>query len=501
MGSPHRSGADVVTRTPWTGEPLTTVRLSTADDVHAAYAAARAAQPAWAALPPRERARPVRRFARALLDRQGEILDLLQRETGKTRAYAHEEVLDAALVSLYYARRAPALLRPRRRRGALPLLTLATEVRHPVGAVAVITPWNYPLALAVTDIVPALLAGNAVVHKPDTQTALTAAWARDLLIASGLPAAVWQQVHGEPADIGDALLDGADHISLTGSSAAGRAVAARAGQRLVGCSLELGGKNSLVVRADADLELTARAAVRACFASAGQLCLSIERIVVHEAVHDAFLDRFLPLVRELRPGTALGYGPQLGSLTLPRTMETVRRHVDDALDRGARVLAGGLARPDLGPLFHEPTVLAGVTPDMLVHREETFGPVVSVYPVAGDDAAVALANDTAYGLNAAVFSRDARAARAIAIRLRAGTVNINEGYAAAYASHDAPMGGMKASGLGRRHGVAGLLAYTQPQTIAAQRLLRFDPPPWLGQARQARLLTAAVRAMHALRLR
>ncbi|GAA1647346.1 succinic semialdehyde dehydrogenase [Catellatospora bangladeshensis] len=500
MGSPQRRGEDVVTRTPFTGEPLAIVRQSTTADVATAYADARAAQPAWAARPPRERARVVRRFARALLDRQAEILDLVQLETGKARTYAHEEVLDAALVSLYYARRAPRLLRPRHRRGALPLLTRVTEVRHPIGTVAVITPWNYPLALAVSDIVPALLAGNAVVHKPDTQTARTAAWARDLLVACGLPEAVWQQVLGEPAAIGEALLDGADHISLTGSSAAGRTVAARAGQRLVGCSLELGGKNALLVRADADLDRAAQAAVRACFASAGQLCLSIERIIVDDTVHDAFLARFLPLVRALHTGPGLSFGPELGSLTLPRTMDATRRHVTDALARGATLLTGGRPRPELGPLFHEPTVLTGVTPDMDVYREETFGPVVSVYAVSGDDAAVALANDTRYGLNAAVFSRDVRAAERLARRLHAGTVNINEGYAAAYASHDAPMGGMKASGLGRRHGTGGLLAYTEAQTIATQRLLRLDPPPWLGQARHAWLLTAAVRAMHALRL-
>ncbi|MEU8003034.1 succinic semialdehyde dehydrogenase [Catellatospora sp. NPDC049111] len=500
MGTPRRRAADATPLAPLTGEPLPPVRQSTADDVALAYERARAAQSGWAALPARERARPVRRFAALLLRRQDEILDLVQRETGKARLHAHEEVLDAALVSTYYARRAPRLLRPRRRGGALPLLTYAVEVRHPLGVVGVITPWNYPLALAVTDIVPALLAGNAVVHKPDTQTARTAAWARDLMTEAGLPDGVWQQVTGEPADIGDALLDGADHLCLTGSTAAGRAVATGAGRRLIGCSLELGGKNPLLVRADADLDQAAQAAVRACFASAGQLCLSAERIIVHESVHAAFLERFLPLVRGLRLAADLDYGPQMGSLSLPRVLATVRRHIEDATVRGAVVLAGGAARPDLGPLFHEPTVLAGVTPDMAVYREETFGPVVAVFAVPGDDAAVELANDTEYGLNAAVFSRDTGAARALARRLRAGTVNINEGYAAAYASHDAPMGGMKSSGLGRRHGTAGLLAYTAAQTIAHQRL-NLTPPAGPGQARYARALTAAVRAMQLLHLR
>jgi len=216
----------------------------------------------------------------------------------------------------------------------------------------------------------------------------------------------------------------------------------------------------MVVLADADVEKAARGAVRACFNNAGQLCVAIERIYVDRAVHDAFVAAFTDEVGRLRIGAALDYTADLGSLTYQRQLDTVRAHLDDAVAKGATVLAGGQARPDLGHLFHEATVLTDVTPDMTLYRDETFGPVVAIYPVDGDDAAVAAANDTEYGLNASVWSRDTAHARAVAGRIDAGTVNINEGYASAYGSQGAPMGGMKASGLGRRHGDEGLLKLT-----------------------------------------
>jgi succinate-semialdehyde dehydrogenase/glutarate-semialdehyde dehydrogenase len=218
-------------------------------------------------------------------------------------------------------------------------------------------------------------------------------------------------------------------------------------------------------------------------------------------VYDAFARAFVGAVERLRLGSALDYSIDIGSLTYQRQLGAVRAHLTDAVTKGATVLAGGEARPDLGPLFHEPTVLAGVTPDMALYRNETFGPVVAVYPVDGDDAAVAAANDSEYGLNASVWSRSPGRARAIAARIDAGTVNINEGYASAYGSQGAPMGGMKASGLGRRHGDEGLLKLTEPQTVAAQRVLGFDPPPFLGPDRYAALLTAALSAFRRLHIR
>ncbi|WP_007513622.1 succinic semialdehyde dehydrogenase [Pseudofrankia saprophytica] len=494
------TGEPTTVTAPFTGEPLVSLPQSTADDVQAAYAAARVAQAAWAATPVRDRAGVLTRLHDLVLRQRDEALDILQWETGKARAHAVEEVLEVAACAQHFSRRAPRLLAPHRRSGAFPVLTRTVESRRPKGVVCVITPWNYPLALS-DDVLPALVAGNAVVQKPDTQTALSALWLRELAIEAGLPAELWQVVLGGRDTIGDPLIDGADFIAFTGSTTAGRAIAARAGQRLIGCSLELGGKNPMVVLADADVDKAARGAIRACFNNAGQLCVSIERIYVDRSVYDAFVKAFVGEVDRLRLGASLDYATDMGSLTYQRQLDAVRAHLDDAVSKGATLLAGGKPRPDLGPLFHEPTVLADVTPGMALHRDETFGPVVALYPVDGDDAAIAAANDTEYGLNACVWSRDTGHARAVAARIDAGTVNINEGYASTYGSQGAPMGGMKASGLGRRHGDEGLLKLTEPQTVASQHLLGFDPPGFLGPDRYATVLTHTLTALKRLHIR
>lgn len=436
-----------------------------------------------------------------MLDRQDEVLDILQAETGKARKHAFEEVMDAAAGTLYHARTAPALLRAHRRAGALPLATRTIEYRRPKGTVAIITPWNYPLSLTMADVVPALLAGNTVVHKPDTQTALTALWARDLLVEAGMPADVWQVVLGDPQEVGTSLVDGADYVAFTGSSRAGRAIAERAATRLIGCSLELGGKNPMLVLSDADVDRAAQGAVRACFSNAGQLCISMERLYVHGSVYDAFCDRFLRRVRDMRLGAGPDYTCDMGSLTHRRQLENTARHVDEARRAGATVLTGGRARPDLGPLFYEPTVLTGVEPGMAVCATETFGPVVSVYRFDHEDEAVELANTTGYGLNASIWTRDVVRGRALATRIDAGTVNINEGYAAAFGSYPAPMGGMKDSGLGRRHGPEGLLRYTEAQTVASQHVFGFEPAFGMSAQSWAGMMTRSLKLLKRLHLR
>jgi acyl-CoA reductase-like NAD-dependent aldehyde dehydrogenase len=496
------STSDTYTSTEvFSGGDLATLPASTITDVQTAYERAARAQREWAAQPVEERLAIFHRFHTLLMRERETIADLLQAETGKARRDAFEELSEPALVTSYYLRTAAKLLRPKKRAGLLPGAITVSELRAPKGVVGIISPWNYPFALSFGDLVPALLAGNGVVLKPDSQTALTPLFGADLLYRAGLPADLLQVVLGDGPAIGGAVVDTCDYIGFTGSSRTGAQIAARAGERLVGCSLELGGKNPMIVLDDANIQLTARTAVRGCFANAGQLCLSLERIYVPDAIFDRFADAFVTEIGELRQAPGYDYGPDLGSLTSQRALKTVSEHVDDARAKGATVLTGGRPRPDLGPYFYEPTVLTDVTPDMLCHRTETFGPVVTLYPYATEAEAVAMANDTDYGLNSSVFGRDPVRTHRVAAQLRTGTVNINDGYASAFGSTDAPMGGMGASGLGRRHGAEGLLRYTEVQTVAAQRIDLLNPPKWMPYGPYSRYLALTLRIMKKLHLR
>ncbi|MFJ3619025.1 succinic semialdehyde dehydrogenase [Streptomyces iakyrus] len=487
--------------TPFTGEKLADLPESTPEDVAEAFERARAAQAVWAQTPVRQRAAVLLRFHDLVLERQAEVLNLIQLETGKARLHAHEEVQAVAVAARHYGRKAPSYLRPKRHAGAMPTLTKVTELRHPRGVVGQIAPWNYPLELSVGDALPAFVAGNAVVMKPDTETCLTALWARDLLIEAGLPADVFQVVLGDGPVVGPEVVRHADYVSFTGSTRTGREVAQGAAARLVGVSLELGGKNAMLVLEDADIEKAAAGAVRACFSSAGQLCISIERLFVHESIADAFLERFAARTKAMRLGTSLAYGADMGSLVGERQLETVTRHVEEAVAKGAKVVAGGVARPDIGPYFFEPTILDGVATDMSVCGEETFGPVVSVYRFTDEDEVIERANATAYGLNSSVWTKNGRRGQEVAARLRTGTVNINEGYAPAYGSVQSPMGGMKDSGLGRRHGSEGILKYTEAQTVAHQRVLPMAPSLGMDDEKYAQFMSRSLRLMKAFRFR
>ncbi|MBK7721293.1 MAG: succinate-semialdehyde dehydrogenase (NADP(+)) [Austwickia sp.] len=488
-----------LTQTPLTGNPLADIPLSTPEDVDIALSGARMAQRSWAYLPVESRAAILLRFHDLVLAHQRELLDLIQLESGKARLHAFEEVIDTCNVARHYGIRARSYLRPRRRPGAVPGLTKVVEHRRPKGIVGIVSPWNYPLSMGITDALPALVAGNAVVLRPDLQTPLTALLAAELLQRAGLPQRVLQVVLGPGSTIGAAVLAGADAICFTGSTPTGRRVGAAAGERLQSMSLELGGKNAMYVADDADLDRAVEGAVRACFSSAGQLCVAIERLILHRDIAQAFLARFIPAVQALRLGPNLTYDADLGSLVSGDQLSIVSRHVQDARARGAQVLTGGRHRPDLGPYFYEPTVLDGVTADMEVYRTETFGPVVSAYRVGGDAEAIRMANDSEYGLNASVWTADLTRGRRIAGLIQAGTVNVNEGYAAAYGSSAAPMGGYKASGVGRRHGDDGILKYTQAQTVAVQRGMGLGVPPGLPPQRYAALVSGGLKVMRAMR--
>ncbi|KPC66396.1 succinate-semialdehyde dehydrogenase [Streptomyces chattanoogensis] len=487
--------------TPFTGEKLADLPESTPEDVATAFERARAAQESWARVPVRRRAAVLLRFHDLVLQRQAEVLDLIQLETGKARLHAHEEVQAVAVAARHYGRKAPSYLRPKGHTGVVPTLTKVTELRQPKGVVGQIAPWNYPFELSVGDALPAFAAGNAVVMKPDTETALTALWAREQLIEAGLPPEVWQVVIGDGPVVGPEVVKHADYVSFTGSTHTGREVAQSAAARLVGCSLELGGKNAMLVLHDADVEKAAAGAVRGCFSSAGQLCISIERLYVHESIADDFVRRFAARTKAMRLGSALAYGADMGSLVGERQLENVTRHVEEAVAKGARLVAGGRPRPDIGPLFYEPTILDGVEAPMAVCAEETFGPVVSVYRFSDEDEAVALANATPYGLNSSVWTKDGRRGRAVAARLRTGTVNVNESYAAGYGSVQSPMGGMGDSGLGRRHGSEGILKYTEAQTVAHQRIMPLAPAFGMDDEKYAAFMSLSLRAMKAFRLR
>jgi succinate-semialdehyde dehydrogenase / glutarate-semialdehyde dehydrogenase len=480
---------------PATGALLGAVPKCEAADIAAVIARARTAAATWRRTPLEQRAAIVLRFHDLVLDRQHALLDVVQLESGKARRHAFEEIMDVAIVARYYSRSADRFLRPRRRRGALPVLTATWEHHHPVGVVGVVSPWNYPLTLSISDAVPALLAGNVVVLKADSKTPFSALLGHELLEEAGLPLDVLQVVTGAGSELGPELIDQVDYVMFTGSTSVGRQVARQAGERLIPSSMELGGKNAMIVLRDADLSRAAEGAERAMFSNSGQLCISIERLLVDEAIAEPFLERLLDRVRRMRLGAGLSYDYDMGSLISQEQLDTVKEHVEDAIAKGAEVLAGAHARPDVGPYFYEPTVLRGARDGMTLFADETFGPVVAVSTFSSEEEAVTRANASEFGLNFSLWTRDVKRGREIAQRLEAGTVNINEGYISAWGSVDAPMGGMKASGLGRRHGATGILKYTEAQTIAVQRLMPLAPPPMVGQRLWARVITLWLRTL------
>ncbi len=480
---------------PVDGSPIHNLPLATGEDVAEAVRRARLAQERWSRLSVKARSKVFIKYHDILLDRSEEIMDLIQLETGKSRKDAFEEVADIVNLCRHYGTHADTMLRPRRRRGALPLLTRTYVQRIPIGVAGVISPSNYPLSMALSDSVPALIAGNAVVLKPAEQTSLTALWAVKRFEEAGLPLEVFQVVTGRGKDVGIPLVEQVDFIQFTGSIEAGRIVAKKASEHVIKYSLELGGKNPMLVLQDADLGKAVDGAVRGSFASAGQSCLAFERIYVHESLYDRFLELFAKKTRKLKIGHGFDFTYDVGSLISEDTLKKVKSHVEDAVKNGARVVTGGNTFPDAGPLFYQPTILTGVKENMEIFDEETFGPVVSVYPYRSLNVVVDKVNASKYGLSASVWTKDIALGLKLAGRLRVGTVNINDAYAAAYGSADAPMGGFKDSGIGRRHGIEGLFKYTEAQTVAVQRFFPLGAPRGMSEKTWAGVLKKILKLM------
>jgi aldehyde dehydrogenase (NAD+)/succinate-semialdehyde dehydrogenase/glutarate-semialdehyde dehydrogenase len=485
----------------YTGEIVTALPQSSPEDVARAYDAARAAQRTWSSWPLNRRLSVMKKFHSLLLEEYETVVDLMQIETGKARRMSFEEVCDVAMTTSHYLKHAKRILTERTRGGVVPFVSSSTEVRRPKGIIGLISPWNFPFATSLSDAMPALIAGNGVVLKPDNKSALNVSFGVDLLNRAGMPEGLVQIVCGEGPDVGPALIDHADFVMFTGSTATGRFVGERAGRNLIDCTLELGGKNPLIVLEDADLDETIPGALFATYLNAGQACMHIERIYVPEKLADEFTQRFCVEAEKLRLGAAYDWWPQMGGLISTQQLERVSEHVEDARSKGAEVLTGGRARPDLGPTFYEPTVLRGTTKEMRHGVEETFGPVTTIHTYSDVEEAVALANDTDYGLNASIWGTDLAAAERVGRRIEAGNINVNDGLACSYASKATPSGGLKNSGVGARHGDAGMLKYTDPVHVAVlkkQVLTTPDVDPFEKQVKQT---VTSLKAMRRLRVR
>jgi acyl-CoA reductase-like NAD-dependent aldehyde dehydrogenase len=464
--------AGIPVENPATGEVITTVPAMSAEEVKALAARARKAQPEWEAMGFDGRAKVLRRAQKWVTDNSERIIDVIVSETGKTYEDAQlAEISYAANAFGFWAKMAPEYLADERVKSSQLFVKGAKLiVRYkPLGLVGVIGPWNYPLTNSFGDCIPALAAGNAVILKPSEITPLTSLLMADLLRESGLPDDVYQVATGY-GETGSALIDEVDFIMFTGSTKTGKKVAERASQTLTPVGLELGGKDPMIVLADADVERAANGAAFYSMQNAGQTCISVERVYVEEPVYDDFVSRVREKVGALRQGSPQG-GPgsvDVGAVIFPPQLDIVTDHVQDAVDKGAKIEVGGHAKTD-GGRFYEPTVLTGVDHSMKAMTEETFGPTLPIMKVKDADEAVKMANDSPYGLAASVWTKDAAKGEAIARRIEAGAVCVNDAMLN-YAALELPMGGWKESGLGSRHGAGGIRKYCAQQTILVKRL-------------------------------
>ena len=451
---------------PATLEPIGELPIHGAPDVRAAVEKARKAQAGWQDLAIDKRSRFLERALRVLVDRQDDFVAVIEKETGKPTSEALLEVVGACDALQFYAKRARRILADRK----LQLHLLKTKKLlisyRPLGVVGIITPWNFPFLLSINPVVQALVAGNAVILKPSEVTPFSGRLVSEILEEAGLPEGVFQSLVGN-GETGAALVEaGLDKISFTGSVPTGRRVAEACARQLIPCTLELGGKDPMVVCEDADLERAAAGAVYGAFANAGQVCTSTERVYVVDPVADDFTARVVEKTAELRQGP--GGEADVGAVIFPEQLEVIERHVADAIERGARVLAGGRRNPEYPGYYYEPTVLAAVDHSMEVMRDETFGPVLPIMRVADEDEALRLANDTRYGLNANVWTRDKAKGVRLAKAIGSGSAVVND-CMVTYAVPESPFGGRRESGIGQVNGEAGLKSYCHAQSIIIDR--------------------------------
>ncbi len=493
------AGAEIPVENPATGATVATVPDLGADAVAEMAARGRAAQPEWEAYGFEGRARVMLRAQKWLMDNTERVVSTIVSETGKTFEDAvFAEVGYGGFAFGFWAKNAGKYLADEQVKSSQLMVKgkkLLMRYR-PLGLIGVIGPWNYPFTNSFGDCIPALMAGNSVILKPSEVTPLTSMLLAEGLRECGLPEGVLQIATGR-GETGAALIDHVDMIMFTGSTRTGRKVAEAAARRLIPASLELGGKDPMVVLSDADLERAANFATYYSMQNAGQTCISIERVYVEEPVYDEFVAKVSEKVRALRVGKPEGFGSvEVGAITFPPQLETIKDHVADAQQKGARVLTGGRQLPGEGR-FYEPTVLVDVDHTMKCMTEETFGPTLPIMKVHDADEAVRLANDSPYGLGASVFSRDAARGEAIARRIEAGAANVNDAMIN-YTALEMPMGGAKASGIGTRHGMGGIRKYCNHQAIVvtSRMAMKREVHMFPYKGRTSRMLTGLFKLLY-----
>jgi len=480
--APATKNSQIDVRNPATQELIGAVPSFSKEQIVAAVQQAAAAQAKWAATSMQGRLRIFKRFGELLCQQKEAVAAVISREAGKPEAEAlSTEILVALDTTKFLCDYTPRFLRPEPIAHSNPVMKLkrGTLLRQPYGVIGVISPWNYPFSVPAVQTLSALATGNAVVLKPSEFTPFSSLELQKLLREAGLDPDLLQVITGDGA-AGAALLQADIHkVVFTGSVATGKRVAQAAAARLLPVVLELGGKDPMLVLEDADVDVASSAAVWGAFMNAGQTCLSVERCYVHQSIYEKFLTACVEKTSKLRLGRGTDANVDIGSMLHERQLRTVQEHVQDAISRGARLLAGGKALSDLGPNFFAPTILADVTHSMTIMREETFGPVLPVRSFKTEDEAVALANDSEFGLAASIFTHDKQRGQALALRIEAGTVMVND-VLACYGISEAPHGGVKASGIGRTHGRFGLEEMVWPKYVDSDRLPRMKKLWWYG---------------------